>query len=302
MDVTEESQRKGRKRLRQLDKWTRNKNKKLKVSGKEYVDSKGRIVKKTTMRAITCRCSYCCHRNVSSEEAEQIFKAFYNSESCDLQNIYLEGQINVKPVVRTRVREISRRQHSFEYHLRLQNGTCIQVRRKSFCAVHWINPKRVRVLQNKMTSGEIVPVERGKYAPRPNAIPADVIEKVKQHNESFPRQRSHYSISENLHREHLPENFSIAEMYRLYVKKYQPARRRTLRSTQETPLASEWMYRKIFNEQFNLSFGFPRSDTCGKCDYLNNAAANLQITSEENDIFIAQLAEHQKLAGEDTLV
>ena len=44
MDVTEGSQRKGRKRLRQPDKWTRNKNKKLKVSGKEYVDSKGRIV------------------------------------------------------------------------------------------------------------------------------------------------------------------------------------------------------------------------------------------------------------------
>lgn len=256
------------------------------------------------MRAITCRCSYGCHRNVSSEEAERIFKAFYNSESYDLQNIYLAGQINVKPVVRTRVRESSRRQHSFEfeYHLRLQNGTSIQVCRKSFCAVHGINPKRVRVLQNKITSGEIVPVDkRGKYTPRPNAIPADVIEKVKQHVESFPRQRSHYSISENLHREYLPENLSIAEMYRLYVEKYQPARRRTLRSTQETPLASEWMYRKIFNEQFNLSFGFPRSDTCEKCDYLKNAAANPEISNEEKDIFIAQLAEHQKLAGEGYL-
>ena len=99
MDVTEGSQRKGRKRLRQPDRWTRNKNKKLKVSGKEYVDSKGRIVQKTTMRAITCRCNYGCHRNVSSEEAERIFKAFYDSESYDLQNIYLAGQINVKPVV-----------------------------------------------------------------------------------------------------------------------------------------------------------------------------------------------------------
>lgn len=28
-------------------------------------------------------------------------------------------------------------------------------------------------------------------------------------------------------------------------------------------------YRKIFNEKFNIAFGYPRSDTCSKCDELN---------------------------------
>ena len=177
------------------------------------------------MRTITCRCSYGWHQNVSSEEAERIFKAFYDSESYDLQNFYLAGQINVKTVVRTQVRKSSQWQHFFEYHIRLQNGTSIYVCQKSFCAVRRINPKRVRVLPT-------VPVDkRGRYTPRPNAIPADVIEKVKQLIESFRCQRSHYSILENLHREYLPENLSIAEMYRLYVEKYQPARHRILRIT-----------------------------------------------------------------------
>ena len=26
------------------------------------------------------------------------------------------------------------------------------------------------------------------------------------------------------------------------------------------------MYRKIFNNDFNVSFGYPRTDTCSKCD------------------------------------
>ena len=29
-------------------------------------------------------------------------------------------------------------------------------------------------------------------------------------------------------------------------------------------------YAKIFNEEFNLSFGYPKSDTCGQCDQLKH--------------------------------
>lgn len=154
------------------------------------------------------------------------------------------------------------------------------------------------MLQDKLTSGVFVPVdERGKYTPRPTAIPDEVKEKVKEHIESSPRHRSHYSLSENVQREYLPENLSIAEMYRLYVKKYQPASRPSLRK-KGTVVASEWMYRKIFNEEFNFSFGYPRSDTCEKCDYLKNCATNPNISSEERDSLTAELAEHQTLAGE----
>ena len=155
------------------------------------------------------------------------------------------------------------------------------------------------MLQEKLTSGVVVPVDkRGKYSPRPNAVPKEAIEKVKQHIESFPRDRSHYSISENVHREYLPENLSIAEMYGLYVKKYESASGRSLRSKEKTVLVSEWMYRKIFNEEFNLSFSYPRSDTCEKCDYLKNVASNPTTSDEGRDSLTAELAEHQKLAGE----
>ena len=63
--------------------------KRLKASGEEHVDSEGRTVEKRTVKAITCRCGKECRRKVSSEEAERICKAFYETGSYQQQNIYL---------------------------------------------------------------------------------------------------------------------------------------------------------------------------------------------------------------------
>ena len=56
-------------------------------------------------------------------------------------------------------------------------------------------------------------------------------------------------------------------MYLLFQEKYEPQ----VRESGYKPEVKEWLYRKIFNEEFNLSFGYPRSDTCETCDLLNVA-------------------------------
>src|SRR5262249_48021646 len=53
---------------------------------------------------------------------------------------------------------------------------------------------------------------------------------------------------------YLPEHLNVQKMYNMYREKY-PA------ST-----ASITVYRNIFNTSFNISFGYPRSDTCATCD------------------------------------
>ena len=50
-------------------------------------------------------------------------------------------------------------------------------------------------------------------------------------------------------------------MHRLYLAKHEP-------EAGDKPIVKEWLYRKIFNEDFNLGFGYPRSDTCQMCDGL----------------------------------
>lgn len=69
---------------------------------------------------------------------------------------------------------------------------------------------------------------------------------VKDHIQSFPKYRSHYSRATNPIRQYLHPDLSITKMYLLY---------KDVCSTQGKSQVSEGIYRKVFNEQFNLSFG-----------------------------------------------
>ena len=69
---------------------------------------------------------------------------------------------------------------------------------------------------------------------------------MKEHIRSFPKYKSHYSRASNPHRQYLSPDLSITKMHVLYVD---------VCSTQGKHAVSEWVYRKIFNETFNLSFG-----------------------------------------------
>ena len=67
-------------------------------------------------------------------------------------------------------------------------------------------------------------------------------------------------------------------MYLLYLEKYEPQ----VNESGVKPEVKEWLYRKIFNEEFNLSFGYPRSDTCETCD-LFNVAIRASTVEEERE-------------------
>ena len=131
---------------------------------------------------------------------------------------------------------------------------------------------------------------RGKHELRPNAISNEIKETIRQHIKLFPRRQSHYSRSSNLKRDYLDEGLSISRMYQLYLKKYQT-------DTCAKPEVNEWLYRKIFNEEFNLSFGYPRSDTCDTCDLLN-VATRACTDDDERAKKQEKLAVHQEMASQ----
>ena len=55
----------------------------------------------------------------------------------------------------------------------------------------------------------------------------------------------------------------------------------------------QWLYRQIFNGQFDLGFGFPHSDTYEVCDQLHMAAQQ-----KERELLQTELAAHQEMAGQ----
>ena len=85
-------------------------------------------------------------------------------------------------------------------------------------------------------------------------------------------------------------------MYLLYQEKYEPQ----VKETGAKPVVKKWLYRKIFTEEFNLSFGYPRSDTCETCDLLQ-IAIKASDSEVEREKLQREIAEHQHKASQGYL-
>ena len=96
-----------------------------------------------------------------------------------------------------------------------------------------------------LTGGTPHSDQRGKHPPA-NKTSDGVIDGIKAHINSFPHYKSHYSRKDNPHKKFLSPHLNVKKMYRLYKEKCEE---------DDTRAASEWVYRRVFNESFNLSFG-----------------------------------------------
>ena len=133
--------------------------------------------------------------------------------------------------------------------------------RAAFAGIHGITISRVRRLSEATLESPCPPRDlRGKHKQHA-CIPDHIKEQVDQHIRSFPAMKSHYSRSHhNQCRKYLSPFLNVAEMHSLYIQRY--------KIDAEDPVVSYNFYLKYFNKNFNLSFGYPKSDTCGTCDSL----------------------------------
>ena len=286
----------GRKRLRHEPNWARNRQKKRKDEGKAYATyhGKGKSVDKKKLVLVSCKCKFNCNARVNVQERMRIFKDFYKLSSHNEQNKYLFGLISrSSPSKKTKANP---RTNVFIYSVRLSTGNSIQVCKKTFQTVHAITKRRVENVCVKLVSGVLFSGDgRGKHDNRPNRMDEYLKDQIREHIGSYPSQESHYSRSSNRKRKYLSEGLSIARMYRQYLEKYEPNV-----SNGEQHQVKEYLYRKIFNEEFNIGFGYPRSDTCEKCDLLKVSISAAQ-SENEREHFQADLAEHQEKASQGYL-
>lgn len=126
-----------------------------------------------------------------------------------------------------------------------------------------INKGVVDVAMRKRTSENTTDCDkRGKHIKKVTA--SLVLENVKSHIQSFPTVPSHYCRS-TTKRHYLAPYLNITLMYKLYCELCD------LRSEEKVSLP---IYRKIFNENFNLGFHHPKKDQCRICTHYDNASDN----------------------------
>lgn len=163
---------------------------KMRNSGKQYKDVKGKIVPEKIFDGSDCKCSRECHKLISLQQREKIFKSFYDLANFDLQTSYLCGLIKLHQKAQSNE---SRRNYTRHYYVPDENGSEIPICKEFFKKTFKVSDGRLsRALRGKQKGDVPTTDQRGKKVPYIKTQP-ERIEAVKGFIEKIPKYQSHYS-------------------------------------------------------------------------------------------------------------
>lgn len=219
-----------------------------------------------------CNCKrFKCFQNIPEQARAKVIQNFNLLSSINEQNSYLCGLIVIQEIHNRRPRldetNANLRDASYSYRVRvLDDGIVkeVQVCRQAFLSIHGIGKKKLEVLQKGLKLTGSAPKDmRGKHSSAHRKLPDEKLNAVKTHISSFKGRKGHYNLSES-NKVYLPEDLNIRKMYNMYCE------------TNNNLHVSYETYRTIFSTNFNISFGYPRKDTCSTCDELIAKIKNLE--------------------------
>jgi len=254
-----------RKRQRRKHTWQKNIRKMKRTKGEQYVsDTTHKVVKARSVKPVNCsKCRLKCNEKVSEEQRQALCTEFYALNSWEAQTAYLVQSIMQFEPARRATKNMQsdngpRKTQSRAYYMTISDGSSsnsVRVCKEMFLKTFDVNTARVHYALMKQKASQGLCDERGSKV-NASKTPSALTDAVKEHIAKFPRYVSHYTRSKNS-REFLTGVSSISEMYRLYVDDCK---------ANSMMAVSEWVYRRIFNSDFNLAFRVPKTDTCKKCD------------------------------------
>lgn len=233
-----------------------------------------------------CKCRMKCFDLVPDVVKRSVLKGFNLMESSDYQDSYICGLISVLPINRRRPRngqESNLKKATYKYRVRgVVEGQLkdFDICRSAFLAMHGIGKKRLeRLVKSLQLTGHSPKNERGKHGTRPWRIAEDSLNLIRNHISSFPARNSHYGLKDSK-KVYLDESLNISKMYDFF-KKANPDIK-----------ASYEIYRTVFNNEFNIGFGYPRTDTCSFCDehHVTLKALELERKNSSDPVRVQELA------------
>ncbi len=262
-------------------------------------------------------------KNFSIDHLEKIRKEF-EQMSYEEQNLHLNGLLQrheskkssghsrLEPRVTSSGKRLGRPPaeqsvFSFVYFLRNSSKVDVKVCQKAFCDVFGFGTKRLQVLRQKIKASvsSVEPDKRGKHGNQPR-VNEDVCQSIREHIKSFPARSSHYSRADNHSRTYLPPHLSVARLYRKFLEihdsEYIELEEENLRRKMShepalklrKPIVSQHFYHDLFVSEFNIHFGYPRTDTCSTCDSLQ-VKIN-EAVDGERQVLEQKLEDHKSFA------
>lgn len=217
---------------------------------------------------------------MSPAEITRILQNFNDIGEHSAQNVYLQALVKVLPVDQKRKGK-HKRKFNFSYEVHVGDKV-ISVCREGFASLHGIGAKRVRNVAALKTSASIPRDNRGKHKNRKNKLPSHVVQNVDDHIQSFPYNIVHYGPSGE-RRRYLSSQLSVLKMYEMFLEKYYPEvldnAKQNENDLQKLKCEVKYsFYLKYFRDNYNYSFGRPRSDICTTCSKLE-----AKISHEKNE-------------------
>ncbi|KAK2719456.1 hypothetical protein QYM36_005071 [Artemia franciscana] len=246
--------RRRRKRPKNEQEWSRNKQRMLRHSGKEYTTRKKRIVPEKSFKDdFDCKCPRKCPQNFSSKEVlKDFFNSFWSLGDSSKQDVFLRGLVRSSSVQRHRPRDWTGPMKFKAYHYFIPDGNnTVKVCKQFFSQILQISKGRLYRCVSKDASLEARDM-REKVVP--NKIDdSDVVAHIK----SFPCYRCPSVCKDNIDTKFLNPELSIKKMYELYVEK--------CANENKKPVKEKYYY-YVFSAKFDLSFKVPCKYTCCFCE------------------------------------
>uniref|UniRef100_A0A6P7HCD0 Uncharacterized protein LOC114349067 n=1 Tax=Diabrotica virgifera virgifera TaxID=50390 RepID=A0A6P7HCD0_DIAVI len=225
-----------------------------------------------------------CGSKLSEAQREDIFKKYWNDTAdYNIKRQFILSCVQTKPTERSRSRsgdESKLRSNTLVYSFVI-NGNRTVVCRTMFLNTLSISQQVVKTALSKRQDGGMVQRDlRGTHEPS-NKTTETIIHSVVSHISSFPKYECHYN-RERSKKNYLGPDLNIEKMYKLYEQE------KTENKDATEDIAKPWLYRDIFNKQFNLTFKPPEVDTCDDCDMFSAKIRAIDNDSEK------QLIENEK--------
>lgn len=271
-DQEEVSTRKSRKRKRNPIAWRRNVIKACRNSGKEYKTWKDKLQPSRKVKD-PCNCRMKCNEKISEIDRQSIFGYYWNLGDINRQRDFISKLVQRKNKERTRIKrknvniaperneespspdQQSRRTFTYDYSF-IKDKIKVPVCKIFFLNTLCISAQVVKTVFNKTGSTGVVSEDRRGKACKNSLLSESVKESVREHINSFQTVESHY-CRKNTSRLYLPASLNISKMYSLYQE--------YCSDKNITEVATESIYRAVFNSDFSMSFFRPKKDLCDIC-------------------------------------
>jgi len=244
------------------DNWEKNKRKKARICGEEYVRPKGSIV--CAKQVVHCVCHHGRQKTFKCDEFTDdrrnlILHSFYSTGDYGRQRDFL-----INNTIRTSTTTGVRKHRRLAYFLPI-DGVKRRVCQKVFLGTLNISERLVIYTLDEaelagLNSGFAIADQRGRHRAH-NKTSEELLHGVRQNINSFPRVDPHYTRADT-NRQFLGSDLNITRLCVLYEE---DCKQKGLQAVKKG------VYRQVFCDEYNLSFHQPKKDACLKCQQYENA-------------------------------